>query len=75
MGWYSLAAEQGVPEAQMRLGVAYSIGDGVPKSHLKAMKWCRLAAQAEIEGAQDMMEKLSHLDSVEALTDYEDFDF
>ncbi len=42
--WFGLAAEQGVVEAQYRLGVAYRLGEGVVKSNTKACQWFSQAA-------------------------------
>lgn len=45
-------AEQGVADAQYKLGVMYAFGRGVPKNDIEAMKWYRLAAQQGIAIAQ-----------------------
>jgi TPR repeat protein len=37
--WYKLAAEQGLPEAQFRLGFLSEQGRGVPKDDAEAAKW------------------------------------
>jgi TPR repeat protein len=42
--WYRAAAEQGYPDAQVLLGFAYSIGEGVPEDYVAAHMWVNLAA-------------------------------
>jgi uncharacterized protein len=42
--WTHRAAEHGVPLAQYSLGVAYSLGHGVPINLTEAFKWVTLAA-------------------------------
>lgn len=43
--WYRLAAEQGFPPAQVRLGYAYAEGQGVPQDDAEAVRWYRLAVE------------------------------
>ena len=43
--WYRLAAEQGLAEAQVNLGVMYDNGEGVPEDDAEAAHWYRLAAE------------------------------
>jgi TPR repeat protein len=38
-------AEQGLPEAQVNLGLMYDKGQGVPQDYAEAMKWYRKAAE------------------------------
>ena len=47
LGWEMIerAAEQGLPEAQMFLGMAYLEGDGVPKDISQAIHWLREAGE------------------------------
>jgi TPR repeat protein len=45
--WYRLAAEQGVAEAQRRVGSAYQFGRGVPEDDVLAYMWYNLAATQE----------------------------
>ena len=45
MKWYRLAAEQGLAEAQNKLGALYGDGKGVPQDYTEAAKWYRLAAE------------------------------
>ena len=40
-------AEQGVAEVQYNLGTAHDIGRGVPQDDAEAVRWYRLAAEAE----------------------------
>jgi TPR repeat protein len=42
--WYRAAADQGYPDAQVLLGFAYSIGEGVPEDYVAAHMWANLAA-------------------------------
>lgn len=44
------AAERGEPWAQLRMGVAYELGAGVPKDIPTAIRWYSLAAAQEAEG-------------------------
>lgn len=44
--WFTLAADQGNPDAQFNLGVLYQFGQGVPVDPAKAVFWYRQAAQA-----------------------------
>ena len=39
-----ISAEQGDAEAQLRLGIMYSKGKGVPQDYKEAAKWFRKAA-------------------------------
>ncbi|HCN10096.1 MAG TPA: hypothetical protein DIT01_19390, partial [Lentisphaeria bacterium] len=41
--WFRKAAEQGYPQAQYNLGVAYANGEGVPEDDVAAVKWYRKA--------------------------------
>ena len=43
--WYRLAAEQGLAEARVNLGVMYDNGEGVPEDDAEAARWYRLAAE------------------------------
>jgi TPR repeat protein len=45
-------AEQGVAEAQDKLGLMYEYGQGVPKDYAAAMGWYRKAAEQGLAGAQ-----------------------
>ena len=42
--WYRLAAEQGLPRAQLSLGVMYFEGHGVPLDYVRAHMWFNLSA-------------------------------
>jgi len=46
------AAEQGITEAQCKLGVMYDTGQGVPEDDVEAVKWYRKAAEQGIAEAQ-----------------------
>ena len=50
--WYRLATEQGLPEAQFNLGLAYHSGKGVKKDKTEAAKWFSLAAEQGLPEAQ-----------------------
>ena len=41
--WYRLAANQGVPQAQLVLGAAYAVGRGLPTDFIQAHLWLSLA--------------------------------
>jgi hypothetical protein len=43
--WYKLAAEQGVSEAQFRLGVLTERGEGTPRNDAEAGKWYMRSAE------------------------------
>lgn len=43
--WAGFAAQQGNPEAQYRLALALSGGDGIPRDDAKAVRWYRRAAR------------------------------
>ena len=43
--WFRLAAEQGITEAQVYLGVMYDTGRGVPQDDAEAVRRFRLAAE------------------------------
>src|SRR4030065_114035 len=45
-------AEQGLPEAQLNLGLLYDNGQGVPQDHAEAAKWYRKAAEQGNAAAQ-----------------------
>ena len=46
------AAEQGLAEAQLVLGLAYTEGEGVPQNDKEAVKWVRKAAEQGLAEAQ-----------------------
>ena len=46
------AAEDGHVEAQVRLGVKYDLGEGVPEDDSEAVKWYRKAAEQGYASAQ-----------------------
>ena len=51
--WFWLAAEQGMAEAQISLGLRYALGEGVPEDDVLAYMWWNLAAAQGSENAQD----------------------
>ena len=46
-------AEQGDPEAQVRLGFMYFYGQGVPQDGAEAVRWVRMAAEQGYPAAQN----------------------
>jgi uncharacterized protein len=50
--WYRMAAEQGLANAQLNLGVMYDYGQGVPEDDAEAVKWYRMAAEQGLANAQ-----------------------
>ena len=52
VSWWQAAAEQGNPQAQYNLGVAYKRGGVLPQDHEKAEEWWRKAADGGHAGAQ-----------------------
>ena len=52
---FSVAAEQGIADAQYNLGVMYAKGEGVPEDDSKAVKWYRKAAEQGIADAQFLL--------------------
>lgn len=42
--WYTLAAQQGLAEAQANLGVMYQHGNGIPKDIDRAYMWFNIGA-------------------------------
>lgn len=53
--WFRMAADQGLPQAQHYLGLAYSQGLGVPQNDVEAVKWFRKAAEQGDAKAQSML--------------------
>ena len=51
--WYTLAAKQGIADAQYNLGVMYNEGQGVPQNYKTAVKWYTLAAKQWNTSAQN----------------------
>lgn len=52
IGWYVLAAQDGVPSAQFKLANAYFSGVGVARDPMQAMLWYSRAAQQGLPQAQ-----------------------
>jgi hypothetical protein len=55
---YTKAADQGLPQAQFDLGVAYYNGDGVPKNIAEAKKWIKKAADQGFEKAKEALKTI-----------------
>ena len=51
--WYTLAAEQGLADAQFNLGVMYANGTGVIKDNVYAHLWWNIAASSGDEDASE----------------------
>ena len=51
-------AEQGLAEAQNKLGDCYRLGDGVTKDYAEAVKWYRKAAKQGHKGAKEKLDEL-----------------
>ena len=56
--WFRLASEQGVAEAQAKLGVMYTNGEGVIKDAVMAHMWFNLAGANGIEAAREVRDDL-----------------
>ncbi|MCG8493537.1 MAG: hypothetical protein MI743_18095 [Sneathiellales bacterium] len=52
-------AENGLPEEQYRVGLAYSTGDGVPMDLVTAHKWFNLAAMNGVIEARELRAEIS----------------
>ena len=50
--WYRKAAEAGIVEAQVNLGMLFAKGEGIPQSYSEALNWFRRAAEQEEVNAQ-----------------------
>jgi TPR repeat protein len=59
VNWYRLAAEQGMPEAQINLGARYDKGDGIKQDDVMAYAWLNLAAKQGNEEAIKALETLA----------------
>jgi len=68
--WFEKAAEQGFADAQMRLGLQYSTGQGVPKDEAKGLEWLGKAAAQGHARAQFHMGNLTE-DKVKSAEWYE----
>ena len=55
MKWYGKAADQGLAEAQERLGFMYATGRGVRQDYAEAVKWFRKAARQGHAKAQQRL--------------------
>ena len=56
--WYRRAAEQGLAQAQSRLGTAYAYGHSLEQDFDQAATWCRLGAEQGDVGGQLCMAML-----------------
>ena len=55
MQWYRRAAEQGLAEAQLNIGLLYYYGYGVATNHREAVSWFREASEGELPEAEYML--------------------
>lgn len=60
MPWFRKAAEQGLPQAQYSLALAYDQGNGVTRDPAEAYVWMLLSSEAGRGGAEP---KLAELES------------
>ena len=58
--WFRRASEQGNGEAQFNLGVAYYIGDGMPKNLMEAYKWMSLSDAQGVARARNALQTISN---------------
>ena len=52
VGWYRLAADQGIAKAQYALGFMYYKGYGTRQDYFKSVRWWKLAAEQGYAKAQ-----------------------
>ena len=58
--WWRKAAEQGLAHAQVRVGMMYDKGEGVPQDYVEAHKWFNLAAAiGQTKGAIELRDKVA----------------
>jgi|TARA_B100000959_G_scaffold221886_1_gene234753 hypothetical protein len=53
--WFRLSAKQGLAKAQLKLGVMYHNGQGVPQDYKESIKWLRLSADQGNAKAQSSL--------------------
>ena len=59
--WYRKAAEQGIADAQWKLGHLYQYGSlGISEDKAEAIKWYRKAAEQGDEFAKECLQKLEN---------------
>ena len=56
MKWLRMAADQGVVQAQCRLGVMYHLGQGVPQNTSQALRWLHKAQAQGFDTAKQVIE-------------------
>ena len=59
--WFALAANQGLPDAQYRLGILYHNGQGLPKDRVQAYMWLDVAASGGNADAAKLRDDTAHL--------------
>ena len=58
MRWYRLAADQGHATAQLKIGLLYASGKGVPLDVAEALRWLRKAEMNGSAPARDWIKRL-----------------
>jgi TPR repeat protein len=56
---YKKAADQGLTEAQLKLGLAYQSGEGAPINEAEAVKWFQKAAAQGHDGAKRLYQEIT----------------
>ena len=64
--WLTLAAKQGLPDAQYNLGLMYASGAGIPADFVSAYLWWAVAVEY---GSQEAREKLFFLEQLMSKAD------
>lgn len=59
--WFTLAAQQGLPQAQYSLGLMYATGSGIPEDFVAAHFWWTVAVQS---GSAEAKRKLFFLEDL-----------
>ena len=67
--WFRKAAEQGHAQAQLKLGIAYMEGVGVPKDLVAAYAWWNLAAYNDWEKAAKYRDVIAMLMTPEQIAE------
>jgi TPR repeat protein len=64
--WLRKAAEQGVVQAQLNLGLMYALGQGVSRYYVQAHMWINLASSSDALDAGDHHRAIQARDEVAA---------
>lgn len=65
--WYMQSAKKGYRRAQRRLGVMYSLGQGVKQNYIRAYAWCKISAAQQSQKALDKVKELEYFMSAEQI--------